>query len=107
MKILESRTLSDKFMLRLPDGMRDRIKAAAEANNRSMNSEIVATLEEAYPEPLNSTEQELYDLLLRMSIEDARRLVEIMQRAKELDEKDRRAFLNAELAKAGIALPSP
>jgi hypothetical protein len=42
---------SDRFMLRLPDGMRDRIKAAAEANNRSMNAEIVATLQEKYPEP--------------------------------------------------------
>lgn len=40
---------SDKFMLRLPDGMRDRIKVAAESNNRSMNAEIVATLEEKYP----------------------------------------------------------
>lgn len=35
----------DQFVLRLPDGMRDRIKAAAEANNRSMNAEIVARLE--------------------------------------------------------------
>lgn len=42
---------SDKFMLRLPDGMRDRIKAAAEENGRSMNSEIVAALEEKYPAP--------------------------------------------------------
>lgn len=40
-------------MLRLPDGMRDRIKAAAESNNRSMNAEIVATLEEKYPAPLD------------------------------------------------------
>lgn len=39
----------DKFIVRLPDGMRDRIKVAAEKNNRSMNAEIVATLEEAYP----------------------------------------------------------
>lgn len=41
----------DKFVVRLPDGMRDRIKAAAEANTRSMNAEIVATLETAYPAP--------------------------------------------------------
>lgn len=41
----------DKFVLRLPDGMRDRIKTAAEINNRSMNAEIVATLEEKYPAP--------------------------------------------------------
>lgn len=45
----EHRTLVDKFMLRLPDGMRDRIRAAAEANGRSMNAEIVYTLEHAYP----------------------------------------------------------
>lgn len=39
---------SDRFMLRLPDGMRDRIKAAAESNNRSMNSEIVARLQATF-----------------------------------------------------------
>lgn len=41
----EKRTLNDKFMLRLPDGMRERIKAAADQNNRSMNAEIVARLD--------------------------------------------------------------
>jgi hypothetical protein len=35
----------DKYVLRMPDGMRDRIKAAAEKNNRSMNAEIIARLE--------------------------------------------------------------
>lgn len=35
----------DKFVLRLPDGMRDRLKFEAEANNRSMNAEIVRRLE--------------------------------------------------------------
>lgn len=40
---------SDKFMLRLPDGMRERIKAAADKNSRSMNSEIVAALEDKFP----------------------------------------------------------
>ncbi|MEL6362304.1 MAG: Arc family DNA-binding protein [Pseudomonadota bacterium] len=43
----QSRTLTDKFMLRLPDGMRERIKAAAAANGRSMNAEIVAQLDAA------------------------------------------------------------
>ncbi len=46
-----NRTWNDQYMLRLPDGMRDRIKAAAAENNRSMNAEIVATLESAYPIP--------------------------------------------------------
>jgi hypothetical protein len=34
----------DKFMLRFPDGMRDRIREEAEANGRSMNAEIVYRL---------------------------------------------------------------
>lgn len=39
----------DRYMLRLPDGMRERIKLAASKNGRSMNAEIVATLEKVYP----------------------------------------------------------
>lgn len=42
---------ADRFQVRMPSGMRDRIKIEAERNNRSMNAEIVATLEEKYPEP--------------------------------------------------------
>lgn len=38
---------SEKFALRLPDGMRERIKAEAEANNRSMNAEIVSRLQDS------------------------------------------------------------
>ncbi|MFC4731735.1 Arc family DNA-binding protein [Salipiger abyssi] len=50
----------DRYMLRLPDGMRDRIKLAAEANGRSMNSEIVAVLEEKFPAPITADD----DLML-------------------------------------------
>lgn len=39
----------DKYVVRLPDGMRDRIKAEAKRNGRSVNAEIVYRLEEAYP----------------------------------------------------------
>lgn len=35
----------DKYVLRMPDGMRNQLKAAAEKNNRSMNAEIVGRLE--------------------------------------------------------------
>ena len=42
---------SDKVIVRLPDGMRDRIKAAATVGGRSMNAEIVRVLEQAFPEP--------------------------------------------------------
>lgn len=37
----------DQFVLRLPDGMRDRIAREAKSNNRSMNAEIVARLDES------------------------------------------------------------
>ncbi|RBO89670.1 Arc family DNA-binding protein [Pseudochrobactrum asaccharolyticum] len=42
-----SRSL-DKVIVRLPDGMRDRIREAAENNNRSMNAEIVSRLEASF-----------------------------------------------------------
>jgi hypothetical protein len=38
----------DKYILRLPDGMRDRIRTAADDNNRSMNAEIVARLGKSF-----------------------------------------------------------
>lgn len=50
-----SRT-ADKFVLRLPEGLRDRINLAAENNHRSMNGEMIARidgsldLEERYEE---------------------------------------------------------
>lgn len=36
----------DKFTVRFPDGMRDKIAEIAKKNNRSMNSEIILALEE-------------------------------------------------------------
>ena len=39
------------YGLRMPPDLKARVKAAAEANNRSMNAEIVATLEEKHPAP--------------------------------------------------------
>jgi plasmid stability protein len=38
---------SDKYIVRLPEGMRERIKARALANRRSMNSEIIHYLDHA------------------------------------------------------------
>lgn len=39
------RKSNEQFMLRLPDGMRDRISDAAEGNGRSMTQEIVLALQ--------------------------------------------------------------
>jgi plasmid stability protein len=63
----------DKFIVRLPDGMRERIKAEAEANNRSMNAEIVARLDASFerdartqPDLLVSIDAKLGTLLERL-----------------------------------------
>lgn len=45
-----SRSL-DKVIVRLPDGMRERIREVAEKNNRSMNAEIVARLDQSFEAP--------------------------------------------------------
>lgn len=36
---------ADKYIVRFPDGMRDRLKEAAHANGRSMNAEIIARIQ--------------------------------------------------------------
>src|SRR3984957_13943760 len=38
----------DKFVLRLPDGMRDKIGVAARTNKRTMNAEIVQRLDASF-----------------------------------------------------------
>ncbi len=43
--------LAERFQIRLPAGLRDRIKAYAERHGRSMNTEIVRVLENQFPEP--------------------------------------------------------
>ena len=48
----QSSQIQDKFIVRLPDGLRDRIRLAAETNNRSMNAEVVALREGNYPAPV-------------------------------------------------------
>lgn len=35
----------NRFIVRMPEGMRDRIREVAKANNRSMNAEIISLLE--------------------------------------------------------------
>lgn len=43
---------SDKYIIRMPDGLRGRIKSHAAANNRTMNAEIISVLEAAFPAPV-------------------------------------------------------
>lgn len=51
----------DKFMLRLPEGMRERIKVKAQRAEMSMNEAIVHCLEHFFPEP-KTIEERLDDL---------------------------------------------
>jgi hypothetical protein len=41
----------DQFLVRLPDGLRDRIKAGADREGMSMNEAIVWVLAQAFPAP--------------------------------------------------------
>ncbi|MDV4183291.1 Arc family DNA-binding protein [Rhizobium brockwellii] len=43
---------SEQAMIRLPEGMRDQLKAEAERSGRSMNAEIVDRLEQSFRSPL-------------------------------------------------------
>ncbi|WP_082024733.1 Arc family DNA-binding protein [Mameliella alba] len=44
------------FRLRIPEDLKARVEAAARGNHRSMTAEIVATLEEKYPAPMEDME---------------------------------------------------
>jgi len=57
---------SDKFIIRLPDGMRDRIKTYAQKHGRTMNAEIIAKLEDYNDSQSNSNSlDELRETLIR------------------------------------------
>jgi len=61
----------DKYVLRLPDGLRDRIKVYAQRHGRSMNTEIVRVLEEAFPEPqYDGSLDPVIKLIISRSYED-------------------------------------
>ncbi|MBI1625180.1 Arc family DNA-binding protein [Comamonas suwonensis] len=59
---------ADKVLVRMPDGMRDRLKHAAKTNNRTMNAEIVARLAAS----LVAGSTDLYEADLKTSMEIVR-----------------------------------
>lgn len=54
----------DKFMVRMPDGMRTELKKLAEKNNRSLNAEIIQRLESSLfvPADISSACEEIQPL---------------------------------------------
>ncbi|GAA0212419.1 hypothetical protein GCM10009081_28790 [Brevundimonas nasdae] len=69
---------SDQFPLRLPEGMRERIKTAAEVNGRSMNAEIVAALTEKFPEPVDLEFEKLFEMAERLAPGEFARLTQAL-----------------------------
>ncbi len=66
---------SDQFPLRLPDGMRDAIKAAADISGRSMNVEIVSRLEASLANAeLEDAERREYDRRIRVLLDNEARM---------------------------------
>lgn len=61
----------DKYVIRFPDGMRDRLKDEAATNKRSLNAEIIARLEHTLAEPSPDAHRDavyaqLYPLLVEV-----------------------------------------
>lgn len=68
----------DRYIVRFPDGMRDRLKDAAASNKRSMNAEIVARLEASFEAGSASLNGEIAALIQKhVDAEVQRRLREI------------------------------
>ena len=72
-----SRT-ADKFVVRLPDGMREKIAEISKENHRSMNSEIIDRL------ALSIERDEQGDLTVRSLAQVTRRCEELEQELAEL-----------------------
>lgn len=66
-----------QFQLRMPDGLREQIKHAADANGRSMNSELVLRLEQSF-----SAERSAYPEIARLL--DAHIEQEVSARLKQI-----------------------
>ena len=67
--MLDSRE-QDKFVIRLPDGLRPQIAATARRNQRSMNGEIIIRLQRSLIQDQLRDEQEKIISLLLKQIEE-------------------------------------
>ena len=88
--IYSSRT-ADKFVVRLPDGMRERIADVARNHHRSMNSEIIARLEQSLIQEDSLGD----DLNLRLdSPELSLHERELLQRFRQLSRRQQKALVS-------------
>ncbi|MCK9238177.1 MAG: Arc family DNA-binding protein [Thiopseudomonas sp.] len=90
-KIAYTSRTADKFVVRLPSGMRDRIAEVARNNHRSMNSEIIARMEQS----LNQEEGVSLENGLRMdSPELSIHERELLQHFRFLAQRQQNALLS-------------
>jgi len=88
--VYSSRT-ADKFVVRLPNGMRDRIAEVARTQHRSMNSEIIARLENS----LENDSQQVHSDNLRLdSPEISQYERELLMRFRQLAQRQQNALLS-------------
>jgi len=87
--VYSSRT-ADKFVVRLPDGMRERIAEVARTHHRSMNSEIIARLEQSLAVEGDANE----DFTLRLDSPGlALHQRELLQRFRHLSRRQQNALV--------------
>lgn len=85
-----SRT-ADKFVVRLPDGMRERIADVARNHHRSMNSEIIARLEQSMLQEASlGDEVELRLDSPELSLHER----ELLQRFRQLSRRQQNALVS-------------
>ncbi len=78
--------LKDRFIVRMPEGMRDQIAEQAAANHRSMNSEIIARLQASLgsavptspPNDALSQEQVLLDAFRKLPSDKRAALLDLL-----------------------------
>lgn len=78
----------DKYIVRFPDGMRDQIAEAAKNNNRSMNAEIVARLQQSFETRDTDIAQDTVGAMLK-SLKTTIAHAEMLAKRLELIEKKR------------------
>lgn len=61
----------DKYIVRFPEGMRDRLKEVAKNNNRTLNAEIVARIEQSFQQsgPISASDNSVIKALEKSNLE--------------------------------------
>jgi hypothetical protein len=97
--IYSSRT-ADKFVVRLPEGMRERIADVARNHHRSMNSEIIARLEQSLIQEGAISDE----MNMRMdSPELSQHERELLQRFRQLSRRQQTALVSLIAHDVGMA----